>query len=118
MIGKVALAVSLVAAAASAGLAKDKSEIGYPLGSLGTKAIVAANYETAEHQLLNSDVDVNDPARLLNLGHIYAATGRPDQARSAFSRVLRQDDLDLILANGSHMSSHEAARNSLKSLGQ
>ena len=118
MKSKVAFAALIILAAGSAAEAKSKNEIGYPLGSLGTKAMVSADYSTAEHQLLNSQVDPNDPARLLNLGHIYAATGRVDDAKSAFGRVLRQDDLDLILANGEHMSSHEAARTSLKALGQ
>lgn len=64
-------------------------ESGYPTGSLALAAIERADWTTAE-RLLNQDsrVAVNDPARLVNLGQVYMATGRTNEALAAWRLAL------------------------------
>jgi hypothetical protein len=52
-------------------------------------------------------------ARLINLGQIYANTGRKDDAIRVLTQVLSQDDVELVLADGGTIGSREAARKSL-----
>jgi Tfp pilus assembly protein PilF len=64
-------------------------EAGYPAGSLALAAIERGDWATAE-QLLTDDrrIAADDPARLVNLGRVYMATGRHDQALDAWRRAL------------------------------
>ena len=77
---------------------------------------MSGDYASAEQQIRESNVSKYDPARALNLGFIYAKTGRADKAAKQFRRVLMADDQDLILANGELVSSHEAARRAIGAL--
>ena len=57
------------------------AETGYPTGSLGLAAIERGDWATAERLLTdNSYAARNDPARLVNLGRVYMATGRTAEA--------------------------------------
>lgn len=99
---------------ASAAVAQPGGEIGYPQGSLGYDALVEANYGVAERQILSdSRVAKDDPARLINLGQIYAKTGRTAEAVKVLERALRAEEVDLILANGEVVGSKVAARKAL-----
>ena len=101
----------LAAAAQSAG------EIDYPQGALGYDALVAAKYAAAEKQLsASTTVDFDDPARLINLGQVYANTGRESAAKKLFKRAMDAEDVTIILADGREMSSRLAARQALDSL--
>ena len=64
-------------------------EAGYPAGSLALAAIERGDWETAE-RLLTDDrrIAADDPARLVNLGRVYMATGRQAQALDAWRRAL------------------------------
>lgn len=90
-------------------------EIEYPKGSLAYYALMSANYGLAEKQL-RADVRVhrNDPAKLINYGLALAKTGHLDAARKAFNQVLSEDEIELIMADGSTVASHEVARRGLR----
>ena len=64
-------------------------ENGYPTGSLALAAIERGDWSTAE-RLLTADgpVSTQDPARLINLGRVYMATGRYEQALAAWRQAL------------------------------
>lgn len=102
---------------AGTAVAEPAGEIGYPQGSLGYDALVNANYSAAEKQILaNSQISRDDPARLINLGQIYAQTGRRDEAIRVLKEVLAAEDVELILANGEAIGSRSAARKALSLL--
>lgn len=90
-------------------------EVGYPLGSLGYAAIMKGDLARAEAQLLkDKSVDRKDPARLLNLAHIYKKTGRADRARQLYEEVARSgSDLQLELANGDVATAQQFAMRAL-----
>lgn len=114
---KFGLPLLSIACLASAALANPGGEIGYPEGSLGYDALVKANYDAAEQQiLLDSRIAKNDPARLINLGQIYWKTGRIDLAIRVLEAAMRSDDVELVLANGEIMSSRDAARKTLATI--
>ena len=96
--------------------AAQQVELGYPADSLGMNAILSGDYATAERQIRASSVSKYDPARALNLGLVFAKTGRTDKAARQFQRVLSEEDIELVLADGRLLSSHDAARQSLASL--
>ena len=96
--------------------AAQQAEIGYPPGSLGFDAIMKSDFATAERQIRNSGLSKYDAGRSLNLGFILARTGRTQQAAKLFTRVLTEDEVELILADDSSISSHDAARRALAAL--
>ena len=112
LIGLTAATVAFAAPAAA-----QSAELNYPKGSLGYNALVRADYATAEAQL-RADLGVNesDPARLINLGQVYAMTGRVIEARRMFRLALQVEDVELVLSNDRVMGSHDAARAALRGL--
>lgn len=64
-------------------------EAGYPAGSLALAAIERGDWATAE-RLLTDDrrIAADDPARLVNLGRVYEATGRHELALAAWRQAL------------------------------
>ena len=114
---RMSLAIVIFAAAGlSAAASAQSSEIEYPAGSIGTDAILSGDYATAERQIRESEISKYDPARALNLGLVLVKTGRSDRALKQFRRVLLEDDVDLVLADGKTISSHAAARQALARL--
>lgn len=107
--GAVVLASAHVAAA-------QQREIGYPKGSLGVQEILNADYAAAERRLDDFRVHERDPGRLINLGSVFAKTGRTDAAVLHFQQVLEEESVDLILADGRTMPSHDIARMALNKL--
>lgn len=97
-------------------LGRAAGRIGYPAGSLGFDAIMKSDLATAERQIRNSGLSKYDAGRALNLGFILAKTGRTDKAARQFLRVLEEDEVELILADDSIVSSHDAARRALAAL--
>lgn len=108
-LGAVALVFSGAAAA-------QQQEIGYPKGSLGVEAILNADFAAAERQLDDFRVSKDDPGRLINLGFVFMNTGRAQDAAKHFEQVLEQDNVDLIVADGRTMYSHDIARRALGQL--
>jgi hypothetical protein len=91
-------------------------ENGYPMGSLAVAAIERQDWATAE-RLLNqpSTISRDDPARLINLGRVYLATGRADLARDAFSRAFasnRHSEVETL--SGQIISTRELSRLALQ----
>ncbi|MGF1550236.1 MAG: hypothetical protein ACFBQW_06860 [Sphingomonadaceae bacterium] len=101
-----------VVAAAALGLAACAGEPallverGYQPGSLAVGAIQRGDYQAAEQQLLAGEKSIvsngiarppsvdsleEDPARLINLGLVYARTGRTGAALTAWRRALAAD---------------------------
>jgi hypothetical protein len=112
-------AVGSVIVALGAPVSAQSQEVEYPAGSLAYDTLSKADYARAEKQLAaDRRVQRDDPARLLNYGLVMAKTGRPIQAEAMFRRVLSQEDIELVLADGSVDSSHDVARNALGSLGR
>ncbi len=97
-------------------VAAQQAEIGYPDGSLGFDAIMKSDFAAAERQLRSSGLSKYDAGRSLNLGFVLAKTGRTGQAAVLFQRVLAEDEVELILADDSSISSHVAARRALAAL--
>ncbi len=99
-------------------LAQDAGEIGYAKGALGYDALVAGENEIALQQLEAAEkVDANDPARLINLGQVYARMGRTGDAARMFMTAMQSDrNFDLVLANGDVVNSRDAANQALQNL--
>jgi uncharacterized protein HemY len=94
-----------VALSACASGAATPDEVGYAPGALGYAAIVTGDFRSAEAQLASSPAPADDPARLLNLAHVYKSTGRQAHAAQLYRQVLAGDD-DPMLA----LKSGEPAR--------
>ena len=104
-----------IGAALAVPVSAQPREIEYPKGSLAYEALVAADYQRAEKQLREDKrVHRNDPARLLNYGLVLAKTGRAAEARKVFEQTLAEDEIELILADGQTLGSHEVARRGLR----
>jgi Tfp pilus assembly protein PilF len=117
MKGTVFVLLACAAGVGTPALAEERGEIGYELGALGYDALIAGDYSTAETQLrARKGVAKNDPARLINLGQVLAQTGRVAEAERMFRRASEADEVELILADGSRVSSWEAADKALRSL--
>lgn len=108
--------VGAVALVFSGAAAAQQREIGYPKGSLGVEAILNADYAAAERQLDDFRVYKDDPGRLINLGFVFMKTGRTQDAARHFEQVLEQDNVDMIVADGRTMYSHDIARRALSQL--
>ncbi|HKX22743.1 MAG TPA: tetratricopeptide repeat protein [Rhizorhapis sp.] len=94
------------------------SEVGYPEGALGLAAIQNGDLTKAETQLNSlQGVEASDPARLINLGQVYARTGRYKEAKQAYIAALNsRESFDVLLTDGRTMSSRDAARLALMEL--
>ncbi|PHR19820.1 MAG: hypothetical protein COA41_06585 [Sphingopyxis sp.] len=99
-------------------LAQDSGEIGYAKGALGYDALMAGQNDVALQQLEAAEkVDANDPARLINLGQVYARMGRTGDAARMFMAAMKSDtNFDLVLANGTVVDSRDAADRALQKL--
>jgi Tfp pilus assembly protein PilF len=99
-------------------LAQNSGEIGYAKGALGYDALVAGQNELALQQLEAAEkVDANDPARLINLGQVYARLGRTGDAARMFMAAMKSNrHFDLVLADGSVVNSRHAANQALQNL--
>ncbi len=104
----------LAGVSASPALAGGPSEVGYRQGALGVSAISTADYRTAETQLNRMDgVTASDPLRLINLGNVYAGTGRLFDAEKAYVAALSSESVDVLTADGTETNTHAVARKAL-----
>lgn len=94
------------------------SEIGYQEGALGFAALTSGDFQRAEKQLNSlNGVEADDPARLINLGQVYAKTGRYQEAMGAYMAAMHsKKQFDVVLADGRVISSREAAKLALANL--
>ena len=88
--------VALAGGAANAGTLVEQG--GYGRGTLAVAAIDRADWKAAEALLTaHHGASASDPARLINLGRVYMATGRPGMALSAWREAAassRQFDVE------------------------
>lgn len=82
----------------------------------GYSSILNSNYSNAEREIRSAQTSPTDPARAINLGIVLAKTGHRDEAAVQFQRVLTQEDVQFVVANGSAVSSHEVAQRALAAL--
>ena len=90
-------------------------EAGYPTGSLGLAAIERGDWEVAERQLTDdSRLSADNPARLINLGRVYAETGRTEQALAVWRRALAsRNPPEVELLNGRTATTDQIAREAI-----
>lgn len=113
-----AIAFAASCSFASVALAETPQEIGYKQNALAVAAIMQGDYVKAEAQLRNLDgVSQRDPAWLINMGQVYAHTGRLADAEVAYkSAAAVWPTVDVILADGTVADSRVAARDALRRL--
>ena len=93
-------------------------EDGYPRGALAAAAIQRGDWGRAE-QLLKADhgVRADDPARLINLGRVYMATGRSAEAIALWRQVINSRPVNLQTADGRMAPTTELAREAIARYG-
>jgi NACalpha-BTF3-like transcription factor len=79
----------------------------------GYSSIMGANYSGAEREIRASNVSKYDPARAINLGIALAKQGHRDSAAKQFNLVLMEEDVEMVVANGQTVMSHDLARRAL-----
>ena len=82
----------------------------------GASSLMSSNFSSAEREIRGADVSRYDPARSINLGIAVAKTGQVEKAQREFNQVLREDDVQLVVANGRSYSSHEVAQRALDAM--
>jgi hypothetical protein len=103
-------ALSVTATAASA----QSVESGYARGTLAVAAIERGDLARAEALLTDPRLNANDPARLVNLGQVYWATGRQSEALVAWRRALDSRHHFLVeTLGGRELSTAQLAREAL-----
>ena len=103
-------ALSVTATAASA----QSVESGYDRGTLAVAAIERGDWVRAEALLTDPRLNANDPARLVNLGQVYWATGRRGEALDTWRRALEsRHHFRVETLGGREISTAELAREAL-----
>jgi Flp pilus assembly protein TadD len=106
----IVVAATLVLALPTGAFAAAPTEVGYTQGSLAVSDLASGRLERAEHVLAAQSLeDARDPARLINIGIVYARSGRLTEARSAFLAAQRVPEESLVLSDGRETSSRVAA---------
>lgn len=82
----------------------------------GYGSLLGANYGKAESEIRSANVSAYDPARSINLGIALAKTGRGGDAEAQFRSVLREENVEMVVANGETVMSHDVARRALAAL--
>lgn len=82
----------------------------------GSASLMNGNFAAAEREIRSSGVSQFDPARSINLGVALAKQGQQGEAAELFNTVLMQDNVEMIVGNGSSVMSHDLARYALASL--
>lgn len=90
-------------------------EQGYQRGALGVAAIDRGDWAAAEAQLSEArGIRSDDPARLINLGKVYAETGRVNDAIMVWQLALASSrHFEVVTAEGRVVSTDQLAREAL-----
>ena len=72
--------------------------------------------QESKREIRGADVSKYDPARSMNLGIALAKQGNKADAAKQFNKVLMEADVEMLVANGSSVMSHDLARRALASL--
>ena len=113
---KIALLALVIAPIASVGIAAPapRAEVGYPVGSLALSAIERGDWATAERLLTqDSRVANDDPARLINLGRVYMATGRSGEALTVWHQAAEAAPAEVETAAGRVVTTDQLAREAI-----
>ena len=98
------LAGALVATSAAAQTVPQEQTYGF-------NAIQRGDLTAAEARLTaQRAAEPGEPSVLLNLAHVYAKTGRADQAQALYRQVLATENVPMALANRSPAWSHDLAK--------
>jgi len=113
-----AAALSLAACATSQTTAM--VEEGYERGSLGVAAIDRGDWAAAEAALKeHRGMSADDPARLINLGKVYMATGRTGEALSAWRLAAASPRHSMVATlDGRYVSTKDLAEQALARYGR
>lgn len=82
----------------------------------GYSSLMNSNYSSAEREIRSANISKYDPARSINLGVALAKQGRRDEAAKQFNRALLETDVEMVVADGRTVMSHDLARYALASL--
>ena len=82
----------------------------------GAASLLNSDYANAEREIRAANVSKYDPARSINLGIALAKQGRRDDAAKQFNRVLMEQDVEMVVADGQTVTSHEVAQRALTAL--
>ena len=111
-LGMLPLALLLLAGCAST--PGPMVESGYPIGSLALAAMERSDWTTAERLLTDERRGAaDDPARLINLGRVYMATGRSAEAVAAWQRALLAPPVEVETLGGRLATTDQLAREAL-----
>lgn len=91
-------------------------EQGYQRGALGVAAIDRGDWVAAERQLSElRGIHSDDPARLINLGKVYAETGRVDDAVTVWRLALASKrQFEVVTGEGRVVTTDQLAREALE----
>ena len=91
-----------------------RAEVGYPTGSLALSAIERGDWVTAERLLTqDSRIANDDPARLINLGRVYMATGRTGEAMAVWRQAAEAAPAEVETAGGRVVMTDQLAREAI-----
>lgn len=82
----------------------------------GYSSLLNSNFSNAEREIRTADVSPYDPARAMNLGIALAKTGHRAEAADQFRSVLREDNVEMVVASGRTVMSHDLAYQALAAL--
>jgi Flp pilus assembly protein TadD len=109
------LAAATALSACASGDRQILVEQGYQRGALGVAAMTRGDWAAAESQLSElRGIQSDDPARLINLGKVYAETGRTDDAVTLWRLALASNrHFEVVTADGRVVSTDQLAREAL-----
>ena len=109
------VAAAALAFSATAVSAEQRSEVNAPAGSLGVAALDRGDYSTAESQIVGVQGANADPAKLINLGHVYLRTGRTAEAIAAWKAAAAlPNQYEVITGTGEVKTTRQVAMTAIE----
>ncbi len=82
----------------------------------GYSSLLNSNYVNAEKEIRSANVSAYDPATAINLGISLAKQGQQNQAAAQFRNVMMQENVEMVVADGQTVMSHDVAQRAIASL--
>jgi hypothetical protein len=82
----------------------------------GAASLLNSDFAGAEREIRAANVSKYDPARSINLGIALAKQGQKDAAARQFNHVLLEENVEMVVADGQTVMSHEVAQRALGAL--
>lgn len=82
----------------------------------GYSSLLKSDFATAEREIRSSNAGANDPASSINLGIALAKQGNRTDAAKEFNKVLLEQDVEMVVADGQTVMSHDVARRAIAAL--